>query len=74
MVKNYVCIFLLSLVFSGCAGYEMPDIKYENFESGVKVETTKEGKICLDDGKVQAGCIQLNKKEEVVPDGKKERK
>jgi hypothetical protein len=54
-----VCLLFLT----ACAGYELPYINYENKESGVKIETSEDGKICVDDGKDQSGCVQLKKKE-----------
>jgi hypothetical protein len=59
-----VILGLLMVSLVACAGYEIPDLNYENKKSGVKIETTQDGKICVDDGKDQTGCIQLNKKEE----------
>ena len=64
-MKKYICLLgVLSLFLVSCAGYDIPDINYENKDSGVKIETDKDGKLCLDDGKDQSGCIKLNKKEE----------
>ena len=60
-----VILGVLMLGFVACAGYDMPDVNYENKKSGVKVETSVDGKICVDDGKDQSGCIKLNKKEEI---------
>ncbi len=63
-MKSFI-VGLLALGLVGCAGYNIPDIMFEDKESGVRIETTKEGKICVDDGDTKSGCIQLNK-EEVV--------
>ncbi len=59
-----VLLGLLMIGLIGCAGYELPDINYENKKSGVKVEASKDGKICVDDGQDQSGCVKLNKVEE----------
>lgn len=61
-MKNII-VGLIVLGLIGCAGYDIPDIIFEDKESGVKVETNKDGKICVDDGDTKSGCIKLNKKE-----------
>jgi hypothetical protein len=66
MMKQ-VILGLLLVGLIGCAGYELPDLNYENKKSGVKIETNKDGKLCVDDGQNQSGCIKLNKKEEEGP-------
>jgi hypothetical protein len=70
MLMKQLILGLAMVSLVACAGYDIPDINYENKKSGVKIETSKDGKLCVDDGQDQSGCVKLNKKEEEEEGGK----
>ena len=60
MMKNFI-LGLLALGFIGCAGYELGNINAETAD-GKKISRT-DGVACVDDGKGNKGCVDIQKKE-----------